>query len=84
MLFINEISIVTISHRHCYSKRDVWDEWKIKCLKVVNTHAPLRKKRVRSKRSPWITSKLKKRMHERDIMHEVESNYTFKEPTGLG
>ena len=34
----------------------------------VNTHAPLRTKRVRSRRSPWITSELKKRMHERDIM----------------
>ena len=34
-------------------------EWKIKFLNVVNTHAPLRTKRVRSKRSPWITSDLK-------------------------
>ena len=47
---------------------DMWREWKIKLLNVVNTHTPLRTKRVRSKRSPWITSKLKKRMHERDIM----------------
>ena len=38
---------------------DMWREWKIKFLNVVNTHAPLRTKRVRSKRSPWITSDLK-------------------------
>ena len=31
---------------------DVWDEWRIKFLNVVNTHAPLRTKRVRSKRFP--------------------------------
>ena len=31
---------------------DMWREWKIKFLNVVNTHAPLRTKRVRSKRSP--------------------------------
>ena len=37
----------------------MWREWKIKFLNVVNTHAPLRTKRVRSKRSPWITSDLK-------------------------
>ena len=47
---------------------DIWREWKIKFLNVVDTHAPLRTKRVRSKRSPWITSELKKLMHERDIM----------------
>ncbi|XP_068680643.1 uncharacterized protein [Montipora foliosa] len=47
---------------------DMWREWKIKFLNVVDTHAPLQTKRVRLKRSPWITSELKKRMHERDIM----------------
>ena len=47
---------------------DMWREWKIKFLNVVDTHALLRTKRVRSKRSPWITSELKKHMHERDIM----------------
>ena len=47
---------------------DMWREWKIKFLNAVNTHTPLRTKRVRSKGFPWITSELKKRMHERDIM----------------
>ena len=46
----------------------MWREWKIKFVNVVNTHTPLRAKRVRSKRSPWITSELKNRMHERDII----------------
>ena len=59
-----KISIVTIFA----DPNDMWREWKIKFLNVVDTHAPLRTKRVRSKRSPWITSELKKRMHERDIM----------------
>ena len=31
---------------------DMWREWKIKFLNVVNTHASLRTKWVRSKRSP--------------------------------
>ena len=46
----------------------MWREWKIKFLNVVDTHAPVRTKRVRSKRSPWITSELKKGMHDRGIM----------------
>ena len=45
----------------------MWREWKIKFLNVVDIHAPLRTKWVRSKRSPWITSELKKRIHERDM-----------------
>ena len=41
---------------------------KLSFLNVVDIHAPLRTKWVRSKRSPWITSELKKGIHERDIM----------------
>ena len=33
-----------------------------------NKHAPLRTMRVRTRSSPWITSELKKRMHDRDIL----------------
>lgn len=53
-------------HKHCsFLYFDMWRECKTKFLNVVDT---LRTKRVRSKRSPWITSELKKRVHERDIM----------------
>ena len=43
-----------------YFRSDMWREWKIRFLNVVDTHAPLRTKRVRLKRSLWITSELKK------------------------
>ena len=46
----------------------MWREWKIKFVNVVDTRALLRTKRVCSKRSPWITSKLKKCMHEQGII----------------
>ena len=42
-----KISIVTIFA----DPNDMWREWKIKFLNVVDTHAPLRTKRVCSKRS---------------------------------
>ena len=75
-----KISIVTIFCNDIASQKwdvldnfqdpnDMWREWKIKFLNVVNTHAPLRTKRVRSKRCPWITSALNKRMQKRDIMN---------------
>ena len=39
-----------------------------KFLEIVDKHAPLRKAHVRGRGSPWITSELKKQMHERDIL----------------
>ena len=37
-------------------------------MAIVNKHAPLRTTRVRARGSPWITSELKKQMHDRDIL----------------
>ena len=35
---------------------------------LVDKHAPLRTMRVRARSAPWITSELKKRMHDQDIL----------------
>ena len=50
--------------------------WKNIFSTVIDRHAPLRSKRVRSSKSPWITSHLKQRMHERDILKKkaIRSN----------
>ena len=45
-----------------------WLQWKCLFLSIVDKHAPLRTMRVRTRSSPWITSELKKRMHDRDIL----------------
>ena len=47
---------------------DMWDAWKNLFLFCVDKHAPLRNKRIRSCKSPWITSQLKQRFHARDIL----------------
>ena len=39
-----------------------------KFLQIVDIHAPIRTKRVRSKSCPWITAGLKERMHNRDTL----------------
>ena len=46
----------------------MWLQWKSSFVSIVNKHAPLRTMRVRTRSSPWITSELKKRMHDRDIL----------------
>ena len=44
----------------------MWSQWKFLFLPIASKHAPLRTIRARS--SPWITSTLKRRMHDRDIL----------------
>ena len=47
-------------------RNDMWLALKILLLSVVDKHAPIRTKRVRSSKCPWVTPQLKKYMYERD------------------
>ena len=44
----------------------LWTNWKTKFLDIVNIHAPLRTRRARTNKAPWINSQLKKGIHDRD------------------
>ena len=46
----------------------MWRVWKNIFNNVVNRHAPLRSKRVRASKSPWVTKRLKQLMHQRDSL----------------
>ena len=46
----------------------MWNEWKRMFLSCADKHAPLRTKRARGTKSPWINTTVKKLMHERDIL----------------
>ena len=45
---------------NCVDPNAMWDAWKAMFLRCVDKHAPLRVKRTRAFRSPWITPELKK------------------------
>ena len=40
---------------------------------LLNFHAPLKKRKVRSEYAPWITSDIKRSMEERDKMKKLAS-----------
>ena len=44
----------------------MWKIWKNLFLEVLDKHAPLQQKKIRSKKVPWITSDIKKLMNTRD------------------
>ena len=43
-----------------------WEVWKHSFLAVANLHAPVKKKRVRNSKAPWLTPEIKQLMWERD------------------
>ena len=47
---------------------EMWDLWKHLLVSVIDKHAPLRTKRVKNKRSPWITNELLREIHKRDFL----------------
>ena len=47
---------------------EMWRVWKNIFNNVVDRHAPLRSKRVRATKSPWVTKRLKQLMHQRDSL----------------
>ena len=48
----------------------MWATWKNLLINYIDKHAPPRTKRVGKKKSPWITSELKKNMRKRDILRK--------------
>ena len=47
---------------------EMWGTWKSLLMNVIDRHAPLRTRRVSSKRSPWVTNELKHLMFNRDYL----------------
>ena len=47
---------------------EMWDFWKHLLASVIDKHAPLRTKRVKNKRSPWISNELLREIHKRDFL----------------
>ena len=43
-----------------------WEVWKHSFLAVANLHAPVKKKRVKNSKAPWLTPEIKQLMWERD------------------
>ena len=66
--FRNDVASQSWDQIFCSTnKNDMWLQWKRLFLPIVDKHAPLRIMHVRARSSPWITSELRKRMHDRDI-----------------
>ena len=52
--------------KQLFDPNDMWKKWKELFLNVCEKHAPMKTKRTKDSKSPWITTILKKRMNFRD------------------
>ena len=77
--FRNDISQQSWNYINQYENpNDMWHAWKATFNSVADKHAPIRAKRVKAIKSPWITSLLKDKMHRRDVLKikAIRSNDT--------
>lgn len=47
---------------------DQWEKWKALYISIVDKHAPLKRTRVKKKKSPWLTKDLVNLIRKRDLL----------------
>ena len=61
-----------LSNQYVYfyadNPNDVWKIWKQLFLEILNKHAPLQTKRIRSWKTPWVTNDIKNLINTRDSL----------------
>ena len=75
--FLSDLNQLSWANVDLYSDpNDLWRQWKEMFLGCIDKHAPLKLKRVRKKRSPWITSELLRKIRKRDFLKKkaISSN----------
>ena len=60
----------------------MWEIWKSIFLEMLDKHAPLQHKKLRSKKVPWITSSIKELLNRRDKLKR-KAIFTNLEHAGL-
>lgn len=58
----------------------MWDVWQNLIMEIVDKHAPLKRKWVSKKHSPWITDDLMRKIHKWDYLKRkptLENNVTI-------
>ena len=46
----------------------MWEIWKKMLMETIDKHAPLRTRRIKKRKSPWITNDLRHRIFNRDYL----------------
>ena len=67
--FLNDLREINWSDIHSLANlNDMWSAWFTKFSTLLDIHAPIKKKRLRCNKSPWINSSLISKLRERDSL----------------
>ena len=67
--FLRDLHMIDWNRVTTYNNpNEMWVFWKHLLASVIDKHAPFRTKRVKNKRSPWITNELLREIHKRDFL----------------
>ena len=70
--FMNDIALVPWDIiEQIDNPTSAWEVWKQSFLAVANLHAPVKKRRVRNSKAPWLTPEIKRLMWERDRIKRI-------------
>ena len=54
---------------YCFAVPNVmWKIWKENLMKTIDEYAPLRSRRVKNRKSPWIPNELRQKIRYRDCL----------------
>ena len=77
--FLSDLNQLPWANVDLYSDpNEMWRIWKEMFLGCVDKHAPLKSKRIRKKRSPWITRELLNKIRKRDFLKRRQSPPTTR------
>ena len=67
--FLRDLNLINFDEAcHFDNPNEMWQNWVTKFMSVINKHAPLKKKRLGLKKSPWITPEVISKMRQRDSL----------------
>ena len=68
--FLSELQSLSNLNLDHIDPSSSWEIWKNKFLHIVNKHAPLKERRISSKRVPWLTRELKNNKRQKEYLKQ--------------
>ena len=67
--FLRELEQEHWDNVYCFEDPNkMWEIWKCILMATIDEHAPFRLRRVRNRKSPWITNDLRRQIFNRDYL----------------
>ncbi|CAB3994041.1 Hypothetical predicted protein, partial [Paramuricea clavata] len=75
--FLHDLKIQSWENVYFFADNpnSMWQIWKELFLQVLDKHAPLQGKKIKSKKLPWITNHIKQKLKRRAIVTKLESDW---------